>query len=178
VTGLQCGRRVGRSSGSLYARGVQRDAKRVTSRTSLGGGRVGGGGARHPASDRRGATAVRSGGSLSPSHLAGRLGGMTVRTSLLAAAAFLSARFCLSVLPDFLLLDWRGDLSATAGSSGSRGGAPRSVPRLPASAEPALTGPQLTVLGPLAMRNGSSSGGPLDVYLGFGGPGVRRRLLS
>src|SRR6185312_4554397 len=74
----------------------------------------------------------------SPSYLAGRLGGMTVRMSLLAAAAFLSARFCLSVLPAFLLLDWRGDLSATAGSSGSGGNAPRPVARLLAGAEPGL----------------------------------------
>ena len=54
----------------------------------------------------------------SPSYLPGRRGAMTVRMSLLAAAAFFSARFCFSDLPDFLLLDWRADLSATASSSG------------------------------------------------------------
>ena len=40
-----------------------------------------------------------------PLYLAGPRVGMCTRVSLLAAAAFLSARFCFSVLPDFLLLD-------------------------------------------------------------------------
>lgn len=40
-----------------------------------------------------------------PLYLAGPRVGMCTPVSLLAAAAFLSARFCFSVLPDFLLLD-------------------------------------------------------------------------
>jgi hypothetical protein len=78
--------------------------------------------------------------------------------SLLAAAFFLSARFSFSDLPDFLLLDWRGDLSATAGSSGSRGGAPRSVSACWSRAEPGLSQDlEVTVLGPETPRNGFMS---------------------
>ena len=58
-------------------------------------------------------------------YLPGRRVGMTTGCSRVFAAAFFSARFSLRVLPDFLLLDWRGDLSATSGSSGSHSGVPR-----------------------------------------------------
>ena len=83
---------------------------------------------------------------------------MTVRMSLLAAAAFFSARFCFSDLPDFLLLDWRGDLSATASSSGFgwRSATPGAAP-----ADGCRAGPSpdlgLTVLGLQTPRNGFES---------------------
>ena len=82
---------------------------------------------------------------------------MTVRMSLLAAAAFLSARFCLSVLPAFLLLDWRGDLSATAAPRvrvAMRHARLRACWRVPSRA---FTGPVLTVLGLQTPRNGFES---------------------
>src|SRR4051794_9730472 len=46
--------------------------------------------------------------------------GITVGCSRALASAFFSERFSFRLLLDFLLLDWRGDLSATAGSSGLR----------------------------------------------------------
>jgi hypothetical protein len=45
-----------------------------------------------------------------------------------------------------LLLDWRGDLSATAGSSGLRDGAHARSRTMPVRAEPTLTGVAPTVL--------------------------------
>src|SRR3954454_245399 len=45
---------------------------------------------------------------------------MTVGCSRALARAFFSERFSFRLLLDFLLLDWRGDLSATAGSSDLR----------------------------------------------------------
>jgi hypothetical protein len=62
---------------------------------------------------------------------------MTVGCSRVFATAFLSARFSFNVLLDFLLLDWRGDLSVTAGSSGVRDSAQRPVAHLQVCAEPA-----------------------------------------
>jgi len=56
------------------------------------------------------------------------------------AAAFFSARFSFNVLLDFLLLDWRGDLSAMADSSGVRNGVPRPVAHLLVRAGPARMG--------------------------------------
>jgi hypothetical protein len=62
------------------------------------------------------------------------------------ARAFFSDRFSFRLLLDFLLLDWRGDLSDTAGSSGLR------TMRTPGHApcwyvpEPTLTGVAPTVL--------------------------------
>jgi hypothetical protein len=75
-----------------------------------------------------------------PTYLPTRRDGMTLGCSRAFATAFFSARFCFKVLPDFLLLDWRGDLSTTAGSSGSRDGAPRPVAHLQVRTEPALIG--------------------------------------
>ena len=83
---------------------------------------------------------------------------MTTRMSLLAAAAFFSARFCFSDLPDFLLLDWRGDLSATASSSGFgwRSATPGAAPADGCRAGPSLD-LGLTVLGLQTPRNGFES---------------------
>jgi hypothetical protein len=88
-----------------------------------------------PGSAGRGKVVNRA---LRAAYLAGRRVGMTTGCSREFAAAFFSARFSLSVLPDFLLLDWRGDLSATSGSSDSRGGLPRPVTHLLARTGPAL----------------------------------------
>ena len=83
---------------------------------------------------------------------------MTVRMSLLAAAAFLSARFCFSDLPDFLLLDWRGGLVGHGRllGFGWRCATPGCAPAGGCRAGPSPD-LELTVLGLQTPRNGFES---------------------